>query len=103
MKERWERMEEILTAIDILTSDGGITTVKDLFKFIKNSQEIFDDSVITINIVDSAIRHYRKSGLVRRKHSPYIKPFQYELSKKGKNKLEWLENEIRMVRKLSSD
>lgn len=51
------------------------------------------DRDITINIVDSAIRHYRKSGLVRRKHNPYINPFQYELSKKGKEKLEWLENE----------
>ncbi len=93
MKNRWERMEEILSAIDILTSDGKSTTIRGLTEFIKNSQETFDDPDITINIVDSAIRHYRKSGLVRRKHNPYINPYQYELSKKGKEKLEWLENE----------
>jgi len=94
MKDRWERMEEILTVIDILNSDGGTaTTVRGLYEFIKNSQEIFEDPDITINIVDSAIRHYRKSGLVRRKHNPYIKPFQYELSNKGREKLDWLENE----------
>ncbi|MBA7507173.1 hypothetical protein ES706_05889 [subsurface metagenome] len=91
--QRYERMEEILSTIDILTSDGATTTVKDLYEFIKNSQETFDDPDITINIIDSAIRHYRKSGLVRRKHNPYIKPFQYKLSKKGIEKLEWLENE----------
>lgn len=91
--DKYKRMQEILIALDILTSDGEPTTIRDLTEFIKNSEE-FDDSNITINIVDCAIRHYRKFGLVRRKHKPlYLKPFHYELSNKGKENLEWLESE----------
>ena len=47
---------------------------------------------IDINIVNSSIRHYRTNGLVKRKHNPYKCPFEYNLSKKGIEQLEWLED-----------
>jgi len=43
------------------------------------------------NIVNSSIRHYRKNGLVKRKHNPYKRPFEYELSKRGAEEIDWLE------------
>lgn len=89
--DRYKRMEEILTIIDILNADRELTTIRDITRFIKNSED-FEDKVITFNIVDCAIRHYRKCGLVSRKHKPYFKPFRYKLSNKGEEKLEWIES-----------
>ena len=52
-----------------------------------------NEPYININIVNSSIRHYRENGLVKRKNNPYKRPFEYILSKKGIEQLEWLEDE----------
>ena len=86
--ERWERMLEILTVIEIMNNENRDTSVKNITKYLqKVNQEI------ELNIVNSSIRHYRKLGLIKRKHKPYLKPFQYILTNKGYIQLDWLENE----------
>ena len=84
--ERWSRMYQIFTAIEIMNIMNKETTVLDITECL---QEI--DYNIDINIVNSSIRHYRSNGLIRRKHNPYKRPFEYELSKRGVEKVDWLE------------
>ncbi len=63
------------------------TTVKDITDFLK-----LKEPNIVINTVNSSIRHYRKNGLVKRKHNPYRRPFQYILTKKGEKQKDWLDD-----------
>lgn len=86
--ERWSRMYQILTTIEIMNNKHNPTTIRDLKDYLKKNEP-----KIEINIVNSSIRHYRKIGLVKRKHKPYLRPFEYSLSKKGEEQLSWLENE----------
>ena len=68
---------------------GKPTNVKSLTNLLKQF-----DADITQNIVDCSIRHYRtKNRLVRRKCNLYMRPFQYILTNKGYERLEWLKNE----------
>ena len=84
--ERWSRMYQILTAIEKMDNENNNTTVRAITEHL----QIIDHN-IDINIVNSSIRHYRKNGLIRRKHSPYKHPFEYELSKRGVEQINWLE------------
>lgn len=86
--ERWSRMYQILTAIEIIDNENNSTTIRDITEYLQKNEPEID-----INIVNSSIRHYRKNGLVKRKHKPYLRPFEYFLSKKGEEQLSWLENE----------
>ena len=76
--ERWSRMYQILTAIEINYYENLDTTVRGITNYLRKAKLKVD-----INIVNSSIRHYRKSGLIRRKHNPYKRSFQYVLTKKG--------------------
>ena len=89
MTERWERQYQILSAIEFMNNDNIPTTSRDIYEYLLN-----DDPNITINIVDSSIRQYRHNRYIRRKHKPYLRPYHYELSDKGEEKLEWIENEV---------
>jgi len=62
------------------------TTIRDITEYLNV------DSEITINIVNSSVRHYRENRLIKRNHNPYKRPYQHLLTKKGKKQLEWLEN-----------
>ena len=84
--ERWSRMYQILTAIEKMDNENNNTTVRAITEHL----QIIDHN-IDINIVNSSIRHYRKNGLIRRKHNPYKHPFEYELSKRGLEQIDWLE------------
>lgn len=84
--ERWSRMYQILITIEIMDNEYNPTTIRDITAFLKKSE-----SDIDINVVNSSIRHYRKNGLVKRKHDHYKRPYHYELSNKGISQLEWLE------------
>lgn len=85
--ERWERQYQVLSAILDMNNENNSTTIRGITEYLhKNEPEI------EINIVNSSIRHYRKNGLVKRKHNPYKRPFGYSLSKEGIEQLEWLEN-----------
>jgi len=79
-------MYQILTAIEKMDNENNNTTVRAITEHL----QIIDHN-IDINIVNSSIRHYRKNGLIRRKHSPYKHPFEYELSKRGVEQINWLE------------
>ena len=79
-------MYQIFTAIEIMNNKHNPTTIRDITVYLKKREP-----VININIVNSSIRHYRKNGLVKRKHDPYKRPYHYELSNKGISQLEWLE------------
>ena len=81
-------MYQILTTICIMNNEYNPTTIRDITLFLKKKEPDID-----INIVNSSIRHYREKGLVKRKHNPYKRPFEYILSKKGIEQLEWLEDE----------
>ena len=84
--ERWSRMYQIFTAIEIMNNENNPTTIRDITVYLKKNEPDID-----INIVNSSIRHYRKNGLVKRKHNPYKHSFEYELSKRGVEQIEWLE------------
>ena len=86
--ERWSRMHQILTAIERMDNENKITTVRGIMEYLKEYE-----SNIDINIINSSIRHYRKNGLIKRKNEPYKRPYHYELSRKGIEQLEWLEND----------
>ena len=73
------------------------TTVRGIFEYLKN-----DDPDITINIVDRSIRQYRCNRYIKRKHNPYIKPYQYELSDKGIDRLNYIEEEL-VYQKISKE
>ena len=68
-----------------MSNENKDTTVRDITNFLKEKEA-------TINIINSSIRNYHKKGLVRRKHDPYKRPFEYELSNRGIEQLEWLED-----------
>lgn len=84
--ERWSRMYQILTAIEKMDNEKNNNTVRAITEHL----QIIDHN-IDINIVNSSIRHYRKNGLIRRKHSPYKHPFEHKLSKRGVEQIDWLE------------
>ena len=84
--EKWERMFQILSALELMNNERENTTVRDLTEYLK-----IKDKKIDVNIINSSIRHYRKNGLVKRKQDS--RPFQYELSVRGEEQLEWIENE----------
>ena len=86
MTEKWERQYQILSAIELMNNENEPTTVRDIYEYLKN-----DDEDITINIVNSSIRQYRRNRYIRRKHKPYLRPYQHELTNKGEERLEWLE------------
>ena len=69
-----------------MNNENEPTTVRDIYEYLKK-----EDPNITINIVNSSVRAYRRNRYIRRKHNPYLKPYQYELSDKGEKRLEWLE------------
>ena len=69
-----------------MDNEKKMTTVQGIKEYL---QKI--DYNIDINIVNSSIRHYRRNGLIRRKHNPYKHPSEYELSKRGVEQIEWLE------------
>jgi len=79
-------MYQILTAIERMDNENKMTTVRCIKEYL---QKI--DHNIEINIVNSSIRHYRRNGLLRRKHSPYRCPFEYELSNSNVKQIQWLE------------
>lgn len=79
-------MHQILTAIEIMNNENNITTVRTVTEHLQ-----MIDYNIDINIVNSSIRHYRRNGLIKRKHNPYKHPFEYELSKRGVEQIDWLE------------
>lgn len=86
--ERWSRMYQILTTIEIMNNEHNPTKIRDIMFSLKEKEPDID-----LNIVNSSIRHYRKNGLVKRKQNPNKRPFEYSLSKKGIEQLEWLDNE----------
>ena len=86
--EKWERMFQILSVLELINNERKNTTVRDLTEYLKTK-----DKKIDVNIINSSIRHYRKIGLIKRKHDPYKRPFQYVLSNKGEEQIDWLENE----------
>ncbi|MEE9378855.1 MAG: hypothetical protein V3V33_12560 [Candidatus Lokiarchaeia archaeon] len=88
MVQRWIRQSQLLNGILSMNSQGLSTTVNDITLFLMKN-----DSDIDINIVDSSIRHYRKSRLLRRKRNPYKPnkhPFEYELTELGFNQIDYL-------------
>ncbi len=85
--ERWERQFQLLSTILDMNEQKLRTTIKDITELLKEIEPNID-----INTVNSSIRHYRKNGLLKRKHNPYKRPFEYTLSKKGIKQLEWLED-----------
>ncbi len=70
-----------------MNNEHNPTTIREITVYLKKNEPDID-----INIVNSSIRHYRKNGLVKRKHNLYKRPFEYSLSKKGIEQLEWLED-----------
>jgi len=90
--ERWSRMYQILTIIELMNSKHNPTTTRNITEYLKKNEPSID-----INIVNCSIRHYRKNGLVKRQHKPYLSPFRYILSKKGEAQLSWLENEKNLI------
>ena len=84
--EQWSRMYQTFTAMEIMNNEHNPTTIRDITEYLKKNEPDID-----INIVNSSIRHYRKNGLVKRKHNPYKRPFEYELSKRGAEQIDWLE------------
>ena len=79
-------MYQILTAIERMDNENKITTIRGITEYL---QKI--DHNIDINIVNSSIRHYRRNSLIRRKHNPYKHPFEYELSNRCLEQIDWLE------------
>jgi len=86
--ERWERQIQLLSTILDMNEKKIRTSVRAITDFLKEKEPN-----IIINTVNCSIRHYRKNGLVKRNHDPYLRPFKYLLTKKGIKQLEWLENE----------
>ncbi len=84
--ERWMRMYQILFATELLVNENRNTSVRGIYEYL-----IINDPYININIINSSIRHYRKNGLIKRKHKPYKRPSQNILTKKGEEQLDWLE------------
>ncbi len=83
--EKWNRQSQLLTTLSAMNEQNLRTRISDLVSYLSHN-----DPEISINIVDSSIRSYRKQRLVRRKHRPYVKPFEYELSRFGTEHLFWL-------------
>ena len=69
-----------------MNKENKITTIRGITGYL---QKI--DHNIDINIINSSIRHYRRNGLIRRKHNPYKRPFKYKLTNRGLEQIEWLE------------
>lgn len=82
-------MYQLLSVVEGMNNEDKSTTIRNITEHLK---KIEPD--ININIINCSIRHYRKNGLVRRKHDPYKRPFEYELSKKGVEQLKWVEDFI---------
>ena len=80
MKERWGRMKQIFEFLD-----GSQLTVRQITDLLEQS-----DDIITLNLVDSLLRHYHKNGYLKRKKEPISRKFAYILSNKGKKQLIWL-------------
>lgn len=87
MKERFERQYQILFSLLVLNNKGMPSKIIDIKEYIEK-----EDFYITENIVDCSVRQYRRNGLLKRRHDPYRRPFQYLLSSKGLKQLEWLED-----------
>ncbi len=83
--EKYNRQSQLLTTISDMNEENLRTRITDLVSYLSHN-----DPEISINIVDSSIRRYRKQRLVKRKHRPYVKPFEYELSRFGLEHLNWL-------------
>ncbi len=89
IKNRFERMYQLLSVVESMDNEGKTTTVRDITEYLRENDS---EKNINVNIVNSSIRHYRGNGLVRRKHNPYKRPYHYELSNRGIEQLEWLED-----------
>lgn len=83
--EKYNRQSQLLSTLSDMNEQNLRTRITDLVLYLNHN-----DPEITINIVDSSIRSYRKQRLIRRKHQPYVKPFEYELSRFGLEHLYWL-------------
>ena len=79
-------MYQILTAIETMDNVNKITTVRGITEHLQ-----VIDHHIDINTVNSSIRRYRRNGLIMRKHNPYKHPFDYKLSNRGLEQIDWLE------------
>ena len=79
-------MYQILTVIETMNKENKITTIRSITEYLQVIAHHID-----INIVNSSIRHYHRNGLIRRKHNLYKHPFEYELSKRGVEQIDWLE------------
>lgn len=77
--ERWERMLEIFGLLE-----GNGLTVRELTDILERKE-----GTITLNLIDSLLRHYNKNGYLNRTKN-FFKIYSYSLSEKGENQLEWL-------------
>ena len=74
--DRWERMYQIFELLE-----GNQLTVRELTDMIK-------EKTITLNFIDSMLRHYRHNGYLTRKKNIF-NLYSYELSQKGINQLKY--------------
>ena len=84
MKERWERMEQILTILN--NSDCTVAEVR--------NQILYQGENLSIKLVDVMLKHYYDNSLLNRKKDRTIEynPYRYKLSKTGMEQLEWLKS-----------
>ena len=71
---RWERMYQIFELLE-----GSQLTVRELTDMIK-------ERAITLNFIDSMLRHYRKNGYLTRKKNIF-NIYSYSLSERGIDQL----------------
>ena len=84
-KERWQRQYQILSIINQMINLNLKTIVRDITDFLLDV-----DCDISINIINSAVRHYGENRLLKRGN---MQPYKYILTKKGYNQLEWLKDD----------
>lgn len=73
---RWERMYQIFELLE-----GNQLTVRELTDILEVKEK-----AITLNFIDSMLRHYRKNGYLTRK-KVFSDKFSYQLSQKGLDQL----------------
>ena len=58
-------MYQILTVVEVMNNENKETIVRDIAESLQKIEPNIDS-----NNVNSSIRHYRRNGLISRKHNP---------------------------------